>query len=338
MNNCLLCKQKSADQTGSHILTYSLIKSAINQVGKNERGKELTFGISSKDFLSLYFGERVLPEKLEETLKRDVTDEDIEKNENPFTIDNIVCTECEKRFTTIENCFLNKVQNKLNDGTIAVQENKKYAKHVILDEELSLVTRLNFYIQIWRASVSNYEEFRLDLNTEEKLRKIIDSTLTLDIQTTIDNCIKFKLQINQFPFILTHTTTAPDESGLKKTENVVYIEQYKEPHFFILNDFYVQFYCNEKHINRGEKSFFKLNDLLKSRKATNLKESRLVINLLDDSERRTVLNTLYRFTATVVAKNYVKDFTNKYIMTYGTVPSVELIRYAVNILTNKYGG
>ena len=47
MTLCKLCKKAVADQTGSHIFTYSFIKSAINEVGQTKRNKELFFAKSS---------------------------------------------------------------------------------------------------------------------------------------------------------------------------------------------------------------------------------------------------------------------------------------------------
>ncbi len=331
MTLCKLCKNKPANQTGSHIFTYSLIKSAINEVGDTLRGKELTFGISSEDFFSLYFGQKIQPEKIAEVLGHEVTDEEIDNNVNPFTVDNIVCTACEKRFTSVENYFLDNIQNYLNDPQTKLVENKKYGGHLALNTEASLLLRVYFYIQMWRASVAKYDDFSLNSITEEKLRKIINATISVKIDETIENCNANHKQIVQFPLVVTHAQTIVDEHNkIKLTENLVYIDQYEKPNFFILNDFFIQFYEQHKHLSKSKKYFFGLSDILKNKLAINENEDTFIINQLSDTERLKVIKTLYSVLANQLVKNFIRDFVSNYIHQYGFIPDDRTILSALN--------
>lgn len=337
MDECKLCRSRLANQTGSHIFTYSLIKSAINEVGETARGKELTFGISTGDFFSLYFGQKMQPEDIEEVLGREIADEDIEENKNPFTKDNIFCTHCEKRFTIAEDFFFNKVQIPLNVEDYNAQESKKYGSFIKFDFESSLLIRLYFYIQLWRASVALYQDFILDTPTEEKLRKIIDSCLTNNLSTTLSNCIEKKERLTQFPLIITHAETIHDKNNkIKLTENVVYVDPSNKPYFLILNDFFAQFYSQKKHLHGSKKFFFGLTDALSEKVAINIDEEFIVFNLLSDLNRLNIIKTLYQKLANIISRKFIIDFTQSYIIEYGVPPSDKIILSALNVFISKY--
>ena len=337
MDKCKLCKNNNATQTGSHIFTLSLIKSAINEVGEKARGKELTFGISSYEFFSLYFGQKIQPEKIEEVIGKEIEEEDIDQNINPFTIDYLVCTNCEKRFTTVENYFYNHIQLYLNKPETVLPDNRKYGKHMKLDEDASLLTRLYFYIQIWRASAAKYEDFSLDNPTEEKLRKIIDRTLTLDLQSTIVACKHNQKAITQFPLVISHAQTIYDEDNkIKLTENVVYIDPHERPNFLILNDFFIQFYIQKKHVQSSKKFFYGLTDILNGKDIINFEERELIVSQLSDTERLKIIRNLYHQLSNMVIRNYTRDFIHDFYNTYGYLPSDKVILSAINLLISKH--
>ena len=79
MKKCLLCQEREADKTGSHIVPHFLLKRIDNQIGVKGRDNELGFVIGKLETKS-YFGRNVLPEKLEK-IYGEVDDELIENND-----------------------------------------------------------------------------------------------------------------------------------------------------------------------------------------------------------------------------------------------------------------
>ena len=65
MEKCLLCKKNNATATNSHILTWSLIKEALNLPGFKKRNYETTYTISNFDIPKLYTGRSILPEHID---------------------------------------------------------------------------------------------------------------------------------------------------------------------------------------------------------------------------------------------------------------------------------
>ena len=60
---CKLCKTNDLDNVGSHILTESIIRTALNQEGYTKReDKEIIFEISPDKVGLDYFGSAVQPE------------------------------------------------------------------------------------------------------------------------------------------------------------------------------------------------------------------------------------------------------------------------------------
>ena len=109
INKCCLCRQNNANQTGSHILPFSLIKEAVNQEGKISRDFEIAYSMSKNEFDENYFGRNVTPEKIKEEVGKEMTDKDVSQNINPFIKDNFLCSFCEKRLEKLESLFASSV-------------------------------------------------------------------------------------------------------------------------------------------------------------------------------------------------------------------------------------
>src|SRR5688572_2207879 len=96
MNICRLCKEKEATQLNSHIITWALIKDAVNQPGYKDRDYDVTFSITASKKPELYIGRSVSPEHIKKvTGDRLLWNEENEGNINPLTRDNIFCRQCE---------------------------------------------------------------------------------------------------------------------------------------------------------------------------------------------------------------------------------------------------
>lgn len=169
---CKLCLKKKADKKGSHIVPHFILKRIENIENNKGRDYELGFVIGEVNSSS-HFGRAIQPEKLEEVYG-EITDEDLINNKHPLIVDNFFCTECEKRFSEIEN---------------------KYSKaiEIIGDSEyetglLGEIGILFWASVLWRMSINGKSGVKLTSQENELLRNTIDSYLP-----TVQGEINFEL-------------------------------------------------------------------------------------------------------------------------------------------------
>lgn len=164
MKKCLLCHEREADKTGSHIVPHFLMKRIDNQIGAKGRDKELGFIIGKLETKS-YFGRNVLPEELEKVYG-EVTDELITNNDISYVVDNYFCSICEKDLGNLESIYalsLNKTSN--NDTNYTSIEDKGIG--------------FLFWISIlWRISILGNSGIKLKVKEERKLNRILKKYLT----------------------------------------------------------------------------------------------------------------------------------------------------------------
>lgn len=72
-NKCCIC-DSHASQTGSHIFSFFLIRDATNMIGRKQRSYELSFGMSSDEFIKTHFDQSILPEQIERIKKKHLTE------------------------------------------------------------------------------------------------------------------------------------------------------------------------------------------------------------------------------------------------------------------------
>ena len=152
MNKCLLCKEKDANQTGSHIIPSFLMK-RINGGGK--RDHEVGFVI--KNGISFpYFGRDIYEDK-----RRSITDNEelIYSRVNYDVQDYILCKTCEDFFASFESKYASSLN--LNFSANSNTINTKVSPSDALLFWCSL---------IWRVSVTEHLGCRLKLDIEERVR------------------------------------------------------------------------------------------------------------------------------------------------------------------------
>ena len=102
MEKCPICNTNDADKKNVHLIPWFLIKKCITQRGSGERGMELSFSIEPQSFTKMHIGRSVLPETVEEFAEL----HNLQKEkENPYSKDNLICTECEEKLSRIEAIF-----------------------------------------------------------------------------------------------------------------------------------------------------------------------------------------------------------------------------------------
>jgi hypothetical protein len=319
---CSLCKneQKPANQTGSHIFSFFFMKGAVNKEGKKDRGYEIAFRISPKLYTGTFFGQSILPDEIERLTGKKLTEADIEeleKAQNPFTIDHLVCTDCEKRFGTVETYFNNKIYLPLKQGKLKGGKDKK--ETLIFSFKENKLIRLFFYVQIWRASAAKYDGWSLPPKEEEKLREWVDSLLGSTEAETIKLLEETNLPILENPLIVTFAETKEN-----LTENLIRISSCDKPYFFLVNDLIFQFFTKESHTRGGEIWFYGLNQFINKEEHINWKEKEFNIGYISDSQRKEIVKNVSLTEAKAMNVTIRADYRKAYKHFFNKKPSIIL--------------
>jgi hypothetical protein len=317
---CKLCRINPAIQTGSHIFNFALIRGAINMNDVLKRDKEVSFKINSSSGVETYIGRAVNVEKIEELFGRSMTSEEISQNNNPFTVDHLLCTICERKFEVIENYFMKQVHNKLKADRISLSprnSNLSIASFPNVNEEF---IRLYVYSLIWRAAEAGWTNFKIKETEKELLRKILSENLDLDKTVMMANVLPNSSLINSIPLIIHFLVTTSDYS-----ENVVFIDTCTNPYFMVLNQFTFQLFFEPKlvrtniHFLWGCYKFQSFNELV------NFGQS-LTIGVLSEEFRKHIfLKNIYKHSAANYEIDLIKKITKTHKFFFGQKPSKNTI-------------
>lgn len=231
MNNlCKLCLNNPLENVGSHIFTENIIRTALNQDGYTKReNKEIIYQISADKIGIDFIGSGVLPEKIQQITGRQLSDDEIEQNKNPFINKNLVCRKCEMRFGYVESEFSRKIYSKIVKKSNA-ELKKDTCNYISFEHEKWLALQF-VIINVWRASASNYCDWKLDREHEEYLRQFILSTADDSVESIITKTIENKDNIKHFHFVLNYFI----QESENLTENGVLIDTWENPYFILLN-------------------------------------------------------------------------------------------------------
>lgn len=237
MEKCLLCKNNDADKTGSHIIPHFLSKRIDNEEGESGRDKELGFVIGINN-TRMYFGRGILPEKLNEVYG-DVDDELLESNVNEGIVNNIFCTHCEKRFASIENEYAKTLKVFSEPKSIYISNNK-----------YSFLGFL-FWVSIaWRLAIMPGSGYKLKEKEQNKLRRILDKYLNLDIDDIYLDAKDFDISDIGYKIL-----RAPNFSDT--TPTFQYTDPYfGQPYFFMVDEFIIFFYFKKNYMKNRLNDYF----------------------------------------------------------------------------------
>lgn len=184
MSKCLLCRQREADKTGSHIIPSFLMK-RIN--GEGKRDHEIGFKIK-QGIVDTYFGRDIYEEK-----RKDITDneEKIYSRENYDVIDHIFCKDCEDFFASLESKYAPSLNLHFSE------------KSTTKNTKISPSDALLFWCSlIWRISVTGHLGSRLRSDLEERLRLALVSNNidNLNIKYAVFRCKDYFKQSDKGTF------------------------------------------------------------------------------------------------------------------------------------------
>jgi len=106
---CKLCESNDLDNTGSHYITESIARTAVSEEGKKGRDNEIMYSFSISTLGQKFIGRNICADKIQELNGREMSDEEIEENENMLIDFNLVCRSCEKKFNPIETSFITEI-------------------------------------------------------------------------------------------------------------------------------------------------------------------------------------------------------------------------------------
>ena len=161
---CALCREREADKTGSHMVPHMLIARTFSYDGSPHRDKVVV----EVDHLSTgekerYFGHHVYDDTVNELIGRSFSDEEMEaeaNKRNALTRDHMFCSDCEKRFGTIESFYADILDGKAHNYPTQIP--------------------YLFWMSVaWRMSVGGMG-MKMKPEHEEKLRRILNRCLSVE--------------------------------------------------------------------------------------------------------------------------------------------------------------
>ncbi len=296
---CALCRERDADKKNTHFLTDGIIRSCLNLDGSKEREKGFYFDLSNDNaFVEFNFQRGTSVDKLEASLGRQVSDDEIEKAKAiPFSVDNVFCSVCESYFTEIENKFIADTLPKFRNSNLSATDRMSF------DDVKSI--RLFFYLQVWRTSVCD-DTLKISGDASENLRQII-----LNFKAIKES------DLNHFPISITYLETVGDEQ--EYTTNYVGYSSDTNPNLIFFNDFVIQFYESEDTIRYFD--FYGLNDNETFKDTLNYKEQKFLFNIFSNDRRKQLLKDF--ITAEKVKQtinSYADTFAKLWLKLFGVYP------------------
>ena len=168
---CSLCRRLPANAVGSHMAPNFLAHPSLSYDQRGKRYREATDRFSINDIGNpmSFYGAEVPPERIQQTLEHEVTEEDIANNINVLEYDNYFCSQCEHRFSILETAYAEYYHNPVKSIS-------------------PRVTYLFWLSVLWRMGVSRMGLY-LDAADEFSIREILDKAILEDVKSIAqDTC------------------------------------------------------------------------------------------------------------------------------------------------------
>lgn len=305
---CKLCTINEPDKKNTHFLSDSIIRICLNENGENIREKGFYFDVSNdKAFIDFNFQRRTSYEKLTETLGREPSDEEITKaKEIPFSVDYVFCSECEKKFTEIEEKFTHKYLEDFRSN--------KYKDLSKLEVSDYKIIKSFFILQVWRTAVADPSLFTISKDVHEDLRDIILNNSSIDAS-----------RLDKYPVFVTYLSTIDEKNG--HTGNFVGYTSDENPNLIIMNDFVIQFFPGEEQLKYFD--FYNLNNPQYFEEFKNIDSSKFTFKILSDEQRRVLLYD-------IMVNDKIKALTEFYAANFKRLWFTLFGFYPTNFLTSQY--
>lgn len=314
---CLLCNKNEATQTGAHIFPAWMIASAFD-IKSRTRDHEIIYAMYGFDSGIPYFGNSVQNEKIVDQIGRALTDDEIARQKNYLTVDNLWCRQCEKKITIIEEYFLENVDRKLTDFS-----NCNNSEIIELPHANKYIIRLFIYSLLLRAHLSKFMGFRLNHRALKKIKYYLNHYVQESIKETVDfiDASYRKDQLLKYPI---RVFKAEQE---KNHEGWIFINRkdYK-PYTLIINEYFLQFYGRGNQANFRPESFFGISSIITQMDdIKNYKEEVFKIALINLTCYRTIKKQYLDHVTKIKMNNLIQMFILLFRRKFKHSPTHEMI-------------
>jgi hypothetical protein len=208
----------------------------VNIEGEQGRDWEVSFRIGTY-FTNNYFGSNAsYPHRVEPILGKELTDDEIENLSNHYTVDNIWCTSCEKKFAKLETYY----------SDFSVMHNKS--------EQLKTngaLAKLFWFSIFWRIKISGVCSIKISANDLNKIKNLLTFYLDEDLDTVLQKTVSHSTQLDNFVYKVFYM----GEKG-----NMFFPHsKLNRPNFISISEYLLVFYCSRKHLKNVGHNFFDFN-------------------------------------------------------------------------------
>jgi len=308
---CKICKEKKADQTGSHLLSAFFVESMIGK-----RDDESSFLLTDKPNL----------------------EHRIDRKAEPIKEDFIFCRGCEQRLSYLESYISQEVTQKFDKAEYRENFEVKATENGFYYKECKNVNSYAFslliYSIIWRASISNKELYKqFNLSDNEILRVLLNDLLPEYKDYKVK--IKRKIWLNRLnensknyswpEFIAIRKETI---EGQDTSRNMIFLHpEFNDPYNLMLNEFIILY--SEKIPFELNQDLFEISEKLKDWNQIISPTKILKIGIFNNEEWNTLL---------VIAKELLKakkieairiNINNDFQIKFGIQPTSQELSYLI---------
>jgi hypothetical protein len=325
MTKCNLCSQNDADKSGSHIISDFILRSMLVDDNTSTRSEKIISNRIDSIGTDLFLGRGIQQEKVNELIGRDLTDEDLSKNINHYTVDNILCSNCEKRLSHLESLFKENIFD-------SIKKHRTLNNGIELPPENTNTFKLFWLSIIWRCSIIKFDTFRLDSKSESKLGRLLDSSLGNSLKETKELIERNGININREVLGVLFVKEFDDY-----LTNIVFCNPFlKTPYVLVLNDFYIFYYSKEGHVKSIKQSMYRLDRLFKPDDYINLGNCKSIkIGIVPAENFIESRSYIYGLKVQDFLENIIQLFRDSYSLLFGSNPSREIIAEFVDSVVNK---
>ena len=322
---CKLCNEREADKSGSHLITDYILRSMLVDGDTRRRSDRIISNRIDTFGTDLFLGRDINQDKVNELLGRDISDEELARNINHYTVDKIFCSACEDRFSHLESIFKTDVYDE-------IQSIDTTDKSVGLSEDKTFVFKLFRLSIFWRCSVVKFDTFSLDSKSERRIGSILNESLGNSVNDTKELIKKNSSKINSEVLGVLYVQNTDDYLS-----NIVFCNPFLNmPYQLVINDFYLFYYSKQGHVNAIKQSMYKLDNLFKIDDYVNLNNCVTIkIGIIPEKNFKDSRSYIYGLKTSSFLKNNIELFKDAYSLVLGESPSSEAIGSFVDDLVNK---
>lgn len=299
---CALCKVHKADKQNTHYLSDAIIRRNLNLDGGNSRETGFYYTLGDEPYAKFGFQRNTNIDSVQQELQREPTiDECKAARNNPFSVNDTFCKDCEDKFTSIETKFINEILPK-------IRKLNSDSKEISIED--TKTTRLFFLLQLWRSSICD-SDFNLPKDIEEIMRKILLNSNDCNLD-----------ELKQFPISVSFLITDGDEKEF--TNNITgFISDEKYTKVIIMNDFILQYYNPQNEF--WFDNLYGINELKDYHQYINVNEEKFVMKVIANDKRLKILNNMQQAKAKEYVHYWIGLFLQQWSTHFEKKPSTQVI-------------